>query len=64
MAESFNINAVGCAAEKISYSGQALRDIREVIARNKDFLTSLFQPKPTYLGAVIPISGNGDLTND
>lgn len=63
MAESFNINAVGCAAEKISYSGQALRDIREVIARNKDFLYCIFKPKPTYLGEKIDLSANGDITN-
>ena len=25
---------------------------------------SIFKPKPTYLGDTIPISGNGDVTND
>ena len=30
----------------------------------KDFLKALFRPEPTYLGETIPISGNGDLTND
>lgn len=63
MAESFDINAVGCAAEKISYSGQAMRNIREVIARNKDFLYCIFKPKPTYLGEKIDLSANGDITN-
>ena len=39
-------------------------DTREVLARVKDFGTSLFKPKPTYIGDVIPISGNGNVTND
>jgi hypothetical protein len=30
----------------------------------KDFGTSVFKPKPTYLGDPIPITGNGDATND
>ena len=46
------------------YSGQTARDIREILARNKDFLTAIFQPDPTYLGETVPISGDGNLTND
>ncbi len=38
--------------------------IREFLARNKDFLYVRLNPEPTYLGEVIPISGNGDITND
>lgn len=38
--------------------------LREFIARNKDFIYVRLDPGPTYLGEVIPISGNGDLTND
>ena len=37
---------------------------REILARNKDFATSILKPEPTYLGDVIPVSGDGDLTND
>ena len=40
------------------------RDLREILARNKDVLTCVLKPKPTYLGEAIPVSGNGDLTND
>ena len=40
------------------------REIREVVARNKDFVTSILKPKPKYLGEVIPVSGNGNNTND
>ena len=34
------------------------------VARCKDFAMCIFKPEPTFLGEVIPISGNGDLTND
>ena len=37
---------------------------REFAARNKDFIYVRLNPEPTYLGEVIPISGDGDLTND
>lgn len=54
----------GIPAKKIRYGGQKIRDAREILARNKDILYCLFQPKPTYLGEAIPVSGDGDLTND
>lgn len=40
------------------------RDIREVLARVKDFFNVMIEPEPTYLGDIIPVSGNGDVTND
>ncbi len=64
IAKSFGLQAQGVAADYRSYVGQAGRDTREVLARVKDFGTSLFRPEPTFLGTGIPISGNGDLTND
>ena len=41
-----------------------MRDIREILARNKDFVKVMFKPKPTYLGETIPISGDGNVTVD
>lgn len=65
IARSLSIEAYGVAAENnTSASGQTVRDIREILARDKDFLTSIFKPEPTYLGEVIPVNGNGDITND
>ena len=64
VAKALGLEAYGVSADYRNYSGQTMRDIREILARNKDFLTSIFQPKPTYLGDPIPITGNGDLTND
>ena len=64
IAESLGLDAHGVASDYRTYSGQAARDFRELLARCKDFLTSIFQPEPTYLGKTIPVSGNGDITND
>ena len=38
--------------------------LREILARIKDFMTTIFKPEPTYLGDVIPVSGDGNVTND
>lgn len=54
----------GVPAKKVNYYGQTGRDIREILARNKDFIKCIFKPEPTYLGDTIPVSGNGDSTND
>lgn len=64
IADKLGLEAVGVAADQRTYAGQSFRNAREILARNKDFLTGIFQPEPTYLGQVIPIFGNGDLTND
>ncbi len=64
IANALGIEAWGVAADYRSYYGQFHREIREVLARVKDFGTGLFKPKPTYLGDQIPITGDGDLTND
>lgn len=58
------IETYGVPAIKTGYYGQASREIREILARDKDFVKCIFKSKPTYLGESIPVSGNGDLTND
>ena len=62
IAKALGLDAYGVSADSRTYAGQTARDIREILARNKDFVTSLFQPKPTYLGNAIPVSGDGNLT--
>ncbi len=64
IAEKFGLEAYGVSADLQGYSGQQARDAREVLARNKDFMTSIFKPKPTFLGEAIPVDGNGNITND
>ncbi len=64
LAKSFGMEAHGVECDYYTYYGQTMRDVREILARNKDFFTSVFKPSPTYLGEAIPVNGNGDLTND
>ena len=64
IAEQLGIEAYGVSADYRNYSGQTGRDLREVLARVKDVLSCIFQPKPTYLGNAIPVSGDGNVTND
>ena len=63
IANELGLDAVGVSAPKI-YPGQGIRDIREILARNKDFVKVMFKPKSTYLGETIPISGDGNVTVD
>ena len=64
IAEKLGLSAKGVSADLADYRGQFKRDIREIIARDKDFFTCMLKPKPTYLGEKIPVSGDGNLTND
>ncbi len=63
-AEKLGLETVGVSADRRHYRKQIIREVREVLARNKDFLILLWKPEPTYLGEAIPVSGNGDVTND
>ena len=64
IANQLGIEAYGVDTGYRSYGGQAIRDIREVAARCKDVFTTAFKVPPTYGGDAIPISGDGDATND
>ena len=64
VANALGVEAYGVAADYHTYVGQAYREMREILARNKDYATSILKPNPTYLGEVIPVSGDGNLTND
>ena len=64
IAKKLGLDAYGVGADPRQYRGAFNREIREIIARDKDFIKCILKPKPTYLGKVIPINGNGDETND
>ena len=64
IAQQLGMEVYGVSAEYREYSGQLARDIREVLARVKDFGLSIFKPEPTFLGEAIPISGSGEATHD
>lgn len=64
VAEKLGLEAYGVAALDVNYHGQMYRELREMLARAKDFCSAWLQPAPKHLGEAIPVSGNGDLTND
>lgn len=64
VANKLGLNAYGVAAEGENYYGQEAREVREILARVKDFATVIFTPEPTYTGETIDISGDGNETND
>lgn len=64
ISNALDVEAYGVMAEPTKYSGQFYRELREILARDKDFVKSILKPKSTYVGKSIPVSGNGDETND
>ena len=64
IANNLGLEAYGIGADPRQYAGATYRELREILARNKDFVKCIFKPKPTYLGETIPVSGSGDITND
>lgn len=64
ISNALDVEAYGVMAEPTKYSGQFYRELREILARDKDFVKSILKPKSTYVGESIPVSGNGDETND
>ena len=64
IANQLGLEAYGVGADPRQYVGATYRELREILARDKDFIKCIFKPEPTYLGDTIPVSGNGDITND
>lgn len=64
IAKKLDLESYGVIANRRTYPYQIKRDIREFVARIKDFIKCIFKPKPTYLGETIPVDGNGNITND
>lgn len=62
-ARGLGIDAEGVAAKQVRYNGQIVREVREVLARGKDFLNVIVQPESVG-GPVISLNGSGDVTND
>ncbi len=61
-ARKLGIDAYGFAADRLEYPIH--NDVREALARVKDFFYCIVEPEPTYLGEAIPISASGSLTDD
>lgn len=65
IAQALSLNARGVKSDLRRYAAESYNNIRESIARVKDFLyVHIFLPEPKYLGDSIPIFGKSDLTFD
>lgn len=57
LARALGVEAWGVAADGQNYPGQQARDLREILARDKDILSALLKPQPKYLGQKEPLTG-------
>ncbi len=64
IARALGIEAKGVAAPGEDYYGQTYREVREMAARTKDFLLTIWKPEASIMGDAIPVSGDGNVTND
>lgn len=66
IARELGVEAYGVSSDKHIYYGVMLKNqLREILARNKDFITAkIIKPLPKYLGEVIPVTGDGRITDD
>ena len=66
IAEQLNIKAVGVSASLNTYAGQTARNIRETLARAKDFAYTYLGITARFKGDTIPITdtADGNVTND
>lgn len=66
IARELGIEAYGVEAETGFYNQFVIlkNNAREIIARCKAFVVVAVKPKPTFLGEVIPVTGNGKATDD
>ena len=64
IAKSLGLEARGVSCDYRAYATQMKNSAREALARCKDFFQCLFKPKPKYLGDPIPLTLDGNLTND
>ncbi len=64
IAKKLGVEAYGVKANSPKYSGDIKREIREILARNKDFVKSIIKPESEYLGDTISLKENGNITND
>ena len=64
IANSLGLESYGVGSDPQKYVGAFNREVREILARDKDFVKCIIKPEPRYLGDKISLEGNGDDTND
>ena len=63
IAEKLDLNVLGVASDQKKYRGQVKRELREILARDKDFFKVMVRPKSKVGGSAIPITGNGTVSH-
>lgn len=53
IANQLDLEAYGIGADPRQYVGATYREIREIFARDKDFVKCIFKPEPKFLGDTI-----------
>ena len=64
IAQKLDLAAHGVTSDYRPYATQKQNSFREWFARGKAFFSCVFKPQPKFLGDPIPLSLDGDLTND
>ena len=64
IANALGLEAYGLTSDLREYANATYSQLRESLARVKDFFMVIFKPLPTYLGEVLPVNGTGNVTND
>lgn len=59
ISQKLGLSTLGVASDQKRYSGQSVREIREILARNKDYFKVMVKPESKVGGSAIPISGSG-----
>lgn len=63
LGEKLGLKVAGVSSDQKKYGGQYIRELREVLARNKDFFKAIYKPESTLGGEEIPISGDGTISH-
>ena len=63
IAKCFGLDAYGVGVDD-TYTGREYREVREILARDKDFAKCIVKPEPTFLGETIDLKGDGNVTED
>lgn len=61
--EELGLDVWGVASDQEEYAGQSYRDLREILARIKDFGKAAIKSESVLGGEVIPISGSGIISH-
>lgn len=58
IADKLGLEAYGMPSKATAHRNSWMLEVREKLARTKDFFNVMIQPEPTYLGDPVPVIGN------